>query len=171
MKKQIIYPKFISRIFATSLDLFFLSILLMPIMNLLSKYVTLYIFNQFFIDYGIDTSSNEAIIAATRMPEFADYISGASFITRAAILCAINFLFMAIYFIGFWIKLGTTPGKIFLKMKIVDAEDYDVHPSPSRFIKRFLGYSIAIIGLWSILFSKKGQALHDKIADTVVIKS
>jgi uncharacterized RDD family membrane protein YckC len=77
---------------------------------------------------------------------------------------------MGVYFVGFWRKFGATPGKMLLRMKIVDAQDYDVRPSTSRLIKRFLGYITAIIGLWSILISKQGQAMHDRIAGTVVIK-
>ncbi|CAN0568580.1 unnamed protein product, partial [Ectocarpus sp. 12 AP-2014] len=44
-------------------------------------------------------------------------------------------------------------------------------PTTFQLIKRFLGYITALIGIWTILFSKKGLALHDKIAGTVVIKS
>jgi hypothetical protein len=37
--------------------------------------------------------------------------------------------------------------------------------------KRFCGYITIIIGIFNMLISKTGQATHDKIAHTVVIKS
>jgi len=170
MKKQVIYPKFIPRLFATTLDLLFLSIVLTPIMNILSRYIFLYNFNEFFVEYGIDTSDRLAMEAAVAMPEFASYVSASGFIAYIVILFTVHFLLMGVYFVGFWRKFGATPGKMLLRMKIVDAEDYDARPSTSRLIKRFLGYITAIIGLWSILVSKQGQAMHDRIAGTVVIK-
>jgi hypothetical protein len=170
MKKQVIYPKFIPRLFATTLDLLFLSVILTPIMNILSRYIFLYSFNQFFVDYGIDTSDRAAMETAVTMPEFGNYVTVSGFLAYIIILFIIHFLLMGVYFVGFWRKFGATPGKILLRMKIVNAEDYDMRPDTYRLIKRFLGYATAIIGLWSILISKQGQAMHDRIAHTVVIK-
>jgi hypothetical protein len=77
---------------------------------------------------------------------------------------------MGAYFITFWRKFGATPGKMFLRMKIVDADTLE-RPSLRNLTKRFLGYITAIIGIWSIVFSKRSMAIHDKIANTIVIKS
>ena len=57
-----------------------------------------------------------------------------------------------------------------MRMKIVDADTME-RPSLRSLIKRFLGYITAIIGIWSIVFSKRSMAIHDKIANTIVIKS
>ena len=77
---------------------------------------------------------------------------------------------MGTYFVTFWKKFGATPGKMLLRMKIVDADTME-SPSLRNLIKRFLGYITAIIGIWSIVFSKRSMAVHDKIANTIVIKS
>jgi hypothetical protein len=74
------------------------------------------------------------------------------------------------YFVFFWRKFGATPGKMVMRMKIVDADDYS-RPSVYRLCKRFCGYVTIIIGIFSIIISKNGRATHDKIANTVVIKS
>lgn len=74
------------------------------------------------------------------------------------------------YFIGFWIYWSATPGKMIMHMKIVD-ENTLQQPTKWQLIKRFFGYLTALFGIWSIIFSKQRQALHDKIAKTVVIKS
>jgi len=170
MQKQIIYPKFISRIFAMTIDIVILSIVLTPIMNIISKYVFIYTFQGFFIQYGIDTSDSEAMILAVKMPEFTNYITASKFFTYSGSLFILNTVFMGVYFIIFWRKLGTTPGKMVMRMKIVDADDHS-RPSTYNLIKRFCGYITAFIGIWSAVFSKRGITLHDKIANTVVIKS
>ncbi len=170
MKKQIIYSKFIPRIFSMTIDLIILSIVLTPLMNLISHYVFLYFFNDFFVTYGVDSSNREAFSKAVRMPEFASYLTAGRFISYSSVLFLLNTTFMATYFITCWRKFGATPGKMFMRMKIVDADTME-KPPLRNLIKRFLGYITAIIGIWSIVFSKRSMAIHDKIANTVVIKS
>lgn len=59
--------------------------------------------------------------------------------------------------------------KYMLGMKIVDAETGN-NPKLVNLIWRFLGYSLFIIGIWFIIFTKKKQALHDKLGKTMVVK-
>jgi len=170
MKKQIIYPKFIPRIFAMIIDLIILSVTLAPLMNIISQNIFILHFQDFFHANGIDTSDIEAMSVATKTPEFAQQITGSKIVTYVSSLFIINTTFMGAYFVFFWRKFCATPGKIIMRMKVVNADDYST-PSTFQLIKRFLGYITALIGLWSILFSKKRLALHDKIAGTIVIKS
>lgn len=169
MKKQIAYPKFIPRLFAMTIDLVILSIILTPLMNVISRYVFIYVFYQFFIDFSINIHDIQAIAEAVKMPEFASYISATKFFAYIGILFMLNTLFMGMYFVFFWYKFGATIGKMIMRMKIVDAEDYS-RPSVYRFCKRFCGYITIIIGIFSMAMSKTGQATHDKIANTLVIK-
>jgi len=171
MKKQIIYPNFIPRVFAMTIDLVVISIVISPLMTIISKYVFIYSFHEFFIQHGIDTNNTEAMSAAIKLPEFADYITAFKFFSYLGILFCLNTVFVGGYFITLWHKFGTTLGKIVMRMKIVDADDYSKKPSIYQCIKRFLGYITAFIGIWSIVFNKRGMALHDKIANTVVIKN
>lgn len=170
MKKQITYPKFIPRIFAMVIDLTILSIVLTPLMNIIAQNIMVFYFQDFFQANGVDTSSLESLSLATTTPEFAQYLTASKFLSYSGTLFVINTTFMGIYFVFFWRKLGATPGKIIMRMRIVNAEDYSA-PTTFQLIKRFFGYITALIGMWTILFSKKGLALHDKIAGTVVIKS
>lgn len=170
MKKQITYPRFIPRIFAMVIDLTILSIVLTPLMNIISKNTLIFYFQDFFQANEIDTSSLESLSLATSMPEFAQYLTASKFLTYSATLFIINTTFMGVYFVFFWRKFGATPGKIIMRMRVVNAEDYST-PTIFQLIKRFLGYITALIGIWTILFTKKGLALHDKLAGTVVIKS
>ena len=66
MKKQIIYSKFIPRVFS-------MTIVLTPLMNIISHYVFLSLFNDFFVTYQVDTSNKDAFATAVVMPEFASY--------------------------------------------------------------------------------------------------
>ena len=170
MHKQIIYPKFISRVFAMTCDLVIISIVLVPIINICANYLLLFAFQDFFLSQNIDTSDQNAIMLAVKTPEFANQITSSTFVTYFGTLFIINSFFMGLYFIAFWRKFGTTPGKLLMRMKIVDADDHS-RPSLYNCIKRFLGYITALIGIWSIIFTKKRRALHDKIANTVVIKA
>ena len=170
MKKQITYPKFIPRLFSMTIDLVILSITLAPLMNIISRYVFIYSFYQFFLDFSINIHDAQAMAEAVKMPEFTSYISATRLIGYIAILFILNTLFMGVYFVFFWRKFGATPGKMIMRMKIVDADDYS-RPSVGRLCKRFCGYITILIGIVGMVISKNGRATHDKIANTVVIKS
>ena len=170
MKKQITYPKFIPRLFSMTIDLVILSIALTPIMNIISRYVFIYTFHQFFLDFSVNIHDTQAIAESVKMPEFTSYISATRFFCYIAVLFLLNSLFMGGYFVFFWRKFGATPGKMVMRMKIVDVDDYS-RPSLYRLCKRFCGYITIIIGIFSMVLSKNGRAIHDKIANTVVIKS
>ena len=73
---------------------------------------------------------------------------------------------------AFWIKKSATPGKLILKMKIVDAQTHEKVPGARLFL-RYLGYFVSVIplglGLLWVAWDKKKQGWHDKIAKTVLI--
>ena len=148
-----------------TIDLVVLSLLLAPVMNLVARYTGLYVFQSFLAEYGFDAFTEDI----TRMPEFASYITISDFLLYVSILTACNILFMGIYFIVAWYKFGTTIGKLVLQMRVVDSDNYSQLPLYNC-IKRFLGYLTAFIVVWFLLFSKRGIALHDRIAHSVVIK-
>ena len=170
MQKQIIYPKFIPRLFSMTIDLVILSIALTPLMNIISRYVFIYMFYQFFLDFSVNIHDTLAITEAVKRPEFNSYISATRFFGYIAVLFLLNSLFMGGYFVFFWHKFGATPGKMIMRMKIVYFDDYS-RPSLYRLCKRFFGYITIIIGIFSMIVNKNGRATHDKIANTVVIKS
>jgi len=83
---------------------------------------------------------------------------------------AFGFSLMSVYFLGFWLYKGTTPGKILMRTKIVDAKTLQA-PGKLQLIIRFLIMPFFFIGIWFIPLTKQSQALHDKIAGTAVIKT
>lgn len=74
--------------------------------------------------------------------------------------------------VWFWVKYLGTPGKILLKLQVVDAGTGRALSTPQA-IGRYLGYYISLVPLmlgfiW-VAFDPKKQGFHDKLAGTIVI--
>ena len=86
----------------------------------------------------------------------------------------LSFIFPLIATIWFWLRFLATPGKMALKLKIVDARTGN-RLSLGQSLGRYFAYILSMIPLglgfiW-IGIDKKKQGWHDKLANTVVIKS
>jgi uncharacterized RDD family membrane protein YckC len=72
----------------------------------------------------------------------------------------------------FWLKWSATPGKMLLKIKIVDAKT-DGQISPRQVVIRLLGYVVStlplMLGFFWAWFNRRRQSWHDQMAGTVVI--
>jgi uncharacterized RDD family membrane protein YckC len=73
-----------------------------------------------------------------------------------------------------WHFWAATPGKMLLRMKVVDATT-EAPINDAQIVLRLFGYIVSTLGLcvgffW-ISFDKRRQGWHDKIADTVVIST
>ncbi|MCE3231763.1 MAG: domain containing protein [Rickettsiaceae bacterium] len=144
---------------ASVIDTILSSILLAPIFTILST--------LFRIESPSDTLTDATIVAKIT--------PGEALIALATTLPSflLQLLIMAIIVIIFWFYRSATPGKMLLKMKIVDAQTLGT-PTKKQLIIRYLGYFISTLPLcfgfiW-IYYDKKKQGFHDKIAGTVVIK-
>lgn len=75
--------------------------------------------------------------------------------------------------LALWITLSATPGKMAVGAIIVDAKTGG-KPSPGQFFKRGLGIYLSALplclGFICIAFDSRKRGLHDRIADTLVIK-
>lgn len=84
-----------------------------------------------------------------------------------------SYVFPILAVLIFWRYRSATPGKIAVKIIIVDAKTFK-HPTNGQLILRYLGYFVSMIpfclGFLWIAFDKRKQGWHDKIAGTVVIK-
>ncbi len=85
----------------------------------------------------------------------------------------LNYLFPAIAVVIFWHFRSATPGKMLFNARIVDAKSFG-KPSTGQLIGRYLGYYLSILGLglgflW-IIWDKRKQGWHDKLAGTLVIR-
>jgi uncharacterized RDD family membrane protein YckC len=86
----------------------------------------------------------------------------------------LNYVFPAVAVIVFWIYKSATPGKMMLRLCIVDAKTGG-KPSTKQFLGRYLGYYVAAIplflGIVWVAVDKYKQGWHDKLAGTVVIRN
>jgi uncharacterized RDD family membrane protein YckC len=76
------------------------------------------------------------------------------------------------YLLGFWAWRGQTPGKMAVGVKIIRTDS-----SPIKWqcvLYRFLGYIVSVVTLFIgfiwVAFDSRKQGIHDKIADTYVVK-
>ncbi|MEH6550772.1 MAG: RDD family protein [Pseudomonadales bacterium] len=79
----------------------------------------------------------------------------------------------AILTIYLWHRFGATPGKMLLRLKVVDAKTGDI-PSVGQSVGRYFAYIVStlpfFLGFIWIVFDKRKQGWHDKLAGTVVIQ-
>lgn len=71
-----------------------------------------------------------------------------------------------------WVTLGATPGKLLMECRIVDARSGE-RPGARQALLRLLGYLVSGpltlgIGFLWVIWDKRKQGLHDKLAGTVV---
>jgi uncharacterized RDD family membrane protein YckC len=75
--------------------------------------------------------------------------------------------------IWFWTKYLGTPGKMLLRLRVVDANTGKAISTPKA-IGRYLGYYVSafplLLGFIWVGIDKKKQGFHDKLAGTVVIR-
>ncbi len=75
-----------------------------------------------------------------------------------------------VYFTGY---CGQTPGKMALKIKVIRTDGGDVsygRAALREVLGKFLSGILLGIGYLMVAFTKEKQGLHDKIADTYVVK-
>lgn len=85
----------------------------------------------------------------------------------------ISYVLPALAVIVFWIYKSATPGKMALKLTIVDAKTGET-PGRAQFIGRYFAYYASIIpfflGFIWVGIDKRKQGFHDKLAGTLVIR-
>jgi uncharacterized RDD family membrane protein YckC len=84
-----------------------------------------------------------------------------------------SYLAPACAIIVFWSYRSATPGKMILRLTIVDAST-GASPSTRQFVLRYLGYYLAtiplLLGILWVGIDRRKQGWHDKLAGTVVIR-
>ncbi|MBI5414412.1 RDD family protein [Candidatus Peregrinibacteria bacterium] len=76
-----------------------------------------------------------------------------------------------IYFIGFWIALSATPGKMACGLKIISQDGSKLRPAQAvgRYFAMILSGIILFIGFLMAGFDDRKRALHDRLAKTYVV--
>jgi uncharacterized RDD family membrane protein YckC len=162
MDKKFEYAGFNLRVMAAIIDTMWTAILLMPVFTILHFI--------FFPEIPVDAMTKFKLGQELSYEEEVEMKKIMFFATVDNLLQFV--VFSGIIFI-FWKKFSSTPGKMLLRMKILDAKTGN-EPSTKQLILRIIGYipSTFLLGLGFILVAidKKRQGLHDKIAGTIVVK-
>ena len=82
-------------------------------------------------------------------------------------------LISALVIILFWVTRQATPGKLLMRLRVVDAETGRTPPWP-RLVTRYLGYVVSSLPLglgylW-MLQDPRRQCWHDRLARTLVVQ-
>ncbi|MBI2208264.1 RDD family protein [Candidatus Woesearchaeota archaeon] len=95
-----------------------------------------------------------------------------SLIKITLISIAVNIIAEAIYEIFITSKYGGTVGKLLMKCKVIDSKGNNISISDSviRYFSKWLSTLALGIGYLMIIWDNKKQGLHDKIAETTVVK-
>lgn len=168
--KQISYPDLFKRIITSIMDILVISIIFAPFTSWINRKIFLDKYGDLLAQNDVDLRDAQAMVEFFSSPEIADQMTYYNAFQVTFPMLIVQMITMGIYFIGSWYYIGTTPMKYILSMKIVDANTLE-KPKLINLIWRFLGYGFFVFGLWFAIFTKKKQALHDKMANTIVIKS
>ena len=155
------------KIIAFGIDIVIITLVLSPILNFLMM-----------IFFGSDSNNTPEIQRAfgqsqtIEISTLTDYIFSVISSAKWLLVQFIMLLFVTIYFVYCWTKMGASIGKLVMRCRIVDADTYQAITMKQAII-RMLGHLLNIltlgIGLFMADFTKRKQGLHDKIANTVVV--
>lgn len=85
----------------------------------------------------------------------------------------ISYIVPLVITVWFWTKYLGTPGKMALRLRVVDAQTGHAISTPKA-IGRYLGYYLSafalMLGFIWVSIDKKKQGFHEKLAGTVVIR-
>ncbi|RLQ22371.1 RDD family protein [Seongchinamella sediminis] len=85
----------------------------------------------------------------------------------------LQYILPAVATVWFWVKFMGTPGKLALRLRVVDANTGQAISTPKA-IGRYLGYYVSILplmlGIIWVGIDKRKQGFHDKLAGTVVVR-
>ena len=94
------------------------------------------------------------------------------FVPLVAVSNMVSLAITVAYSVVFWAWRGQTPGKMVMNIKVLRGDGSSI--TFGYALLRYLGYIICFLmlgtGFLWIAFDARKQGIHDKIADTVVVK-
>lgn len=148
------YANFDVRLYASVIDLGFLTLIIFPL--------------QILYDFFNKTKTPS-------LEEIEQLSKDEALALTASIMqdTFIQLLIVSVILIIIWWKYGTTPGKKILGLRIVHASTHQ-RPHIGQWIMRVIGYILSALpltlGFFLMYIDKRKQCLHDKIANTVVLR-
>lgn len=157
------YASFFARVVASVIDSIVLGVFLIPIIGGLSEI--------FFADVDMELFRHN-LYQTKHYREVLILLKESGVLAKVQFESIAQLFAFSIFIILFWSYTSSTPGKMLLKMVIVDANTLE-KPTKKQWTLRYLGYFVSVlsifIGFAWVALDKKRQGWHDKIAGTVVI--
>jgi uncharacterized RDD family membrane protein YckC len=124
----------------------------------------------FWIISSVFAPSGQASMAVFS-PPLGDMAFGYGFLT-VPIVWGAAWLIEIAYYVGFWTWRGQTPGKMVVGIKVIrtDSSPITLAYAFLRYLGCVVSVVILFIGFIWIAFDGRKQGIHDKIADTYVVK-
>ena len=86
---------------------------------------------------------------------------------------SLNYIFPLVATLWFWKKFMATPGKMILKLRVVDevtGDSLTIKQSLVRYFGYILSFLPLCLGFLWVAFDKNKQGFHDKLAGSVIIR-
>jgi len=163
------YASFNARMFACTVDVIILTLIGVPIIELLDGFwfppLDMDIFSK-AITPEVLQNADTLLVALEKL------VKDNHLIERSILVNLLQFIFVAAYILPFWMYYSSTPGKMLLRMEIQD-EKTGMKMTRNQALLRFWGYIVSFIplslGFLWIAFNKKKMGWHDWIAGTIVV--
>ncbi|MBW2940144.1 RDD family protein [Zhongshania aquimaris] len=153
-EQQLEYAGFWVRVLASVIDTFLFGLLILPIIALS------------FGDAQWSSVEGEGMHMSTMSFETLQVPGNVNVV--------VNYILPAIVVLVFWIYKSATPGKMILKLAIVDAKTGG-KPTLKQWLVRYVCYYLSamvlMLGFIWVGLDRRKQGWHDKIARTVVISN
>lgn len=182
MKKIFVYLKLIflghfsspyaglhRRLLASLIDM---SLLWMFLQQPINRFIEGFHPKPFIDQLHIQWLSKRASISAEDRQELITYLHDSQIIPWLGASFVVQIIILALITISFWYVWGATPGKMLVRIRIIDASSGKKPGLLQSFI-RFFSYTISMLpcmaGVFWVHFDKRRQGWHDKIARTLVV--
>jgi uncharacterized RDD family membrane protein YckC len=167
LTRNVKYATFNMRMFAAILDAGLVLLIAFPLGSMLEDAI----FSPVSLA-GLSELRNPALTQDDKMHVILNVLSEQHMLARMAITNFLQLSLFALYIIPCWIRYSSTPGKMLAGIEIRDAVSFELM-TRKQMIKRFLGYIASgiplTLGFVWMIFNKKKQCWHDKIAGTIVV--
>lgn len=162
-QKELEYASFTARVFASLIDIILSTVALAPVFYIVSG----------IIQGGEEQMLRFQAVIADGMLTPDEYPQAYELVNLWIIDTSVQYFILGVVIYLFWKYKDATPGKMILRMRIVDAKTGE-SMGGLQSLGRLFAYVVSTLplclGFFWIYFDKKNQGWHDKLAGTVVIK-
>lgn len=162
------YASFNRRMIAALLDSVLVMLLLAPPMEIIATLV----YGPISFDPAHLSQRLQAAPPSEASHIWAEELHRSGIIGRWLFSSFIQLAVLGVITVAFWGWCSATPGKMACRIAVVDAKTLKpitTGQSILRFLAYFLSVAPLMVGFFAVIWDKKRQAWHDKVAGTVAV--